>query len=517
MQIPYRRFSKYFYLRESIHATYLAYVKEQKQLGARILKESTWYKYLPKNLRSQKYIPFMECLCVKCLNFSLIVDALHALDIVVHQRSILNVVSTICPFLVHKDDLEEYPVNSSPRSLVQPFMKPTSITFGHTELAEFDYDTIKINRKGIEDITNVRQSEVKHHPDKLLITVDNIHEKIPVETVIMNSSPNCIMRNCNQCGVHKLYETIIRDNPGLCDKYNENVIWYKWSSPVEVIEGREFKCPFNKYRHNGSLGTLLNNFYISVHQMSKHLFHYKWQGIQYKELKSSLRHGEVMAVIDFGQNINHKKQREAQGGHYNRRQSAIFPFVCNYLCQKCSALVTHEIVCISDDLKHDAYAVREFEIHAIKLLRQHGVQVDSFYEWCDNCSSEFKSKSPFFLLSLMGVRIIRSYWGENHGKGPADAVIGRVSQQMHSMIARNKTSISHGMDMVLYLQSLTRDQEGPNLCQHYKKSFVYVDTIQRHLNDFQLKTIKGSRDFHCVENTGVPLTLNVRANSCMCR
>ena len=45
MQIAYRRFSKYFYLRESIHATYLAYVKEQKQLGARILKESTWYKY----------------------------------------------------------------------------------------------------------------------------------------------------------------------------------------------------------------------------------------------------------------------------------------------------------------------------------------------------------------------------------------------------------------------------------------------------------------------------------------
>ena len=166
-------------------------------------------------------------------------------------------------------------MNSSPRSVVQPFVKPTSIMFGHTELVEFDYDMIKINRKGIEDITNVRQSEVKHHPDKILITVDNIHEKIPVETVIMNSSPNCIMRNCNQRGVHKLYETIIRDNPGLCDKYNENVIWYKWSSPVEVIEGREFKCPFNKYRHNGSLGTLLNNFYISVHQMSKHLFHYK--------------------------------------------------------------------------------------------------------------------------------------------------------------------------------------------------------------------------------------------------
>ena len=66
-------------------------------------------------------------------------------------------------------------------------------------------------------------------------------------------------------------------------------------------------------------------------------------------------------------------------------------------------------------------------------------------------------KIPFFLLSLMGVRITQSYWGENHGKGPADAVIGRVSQQIHSAIIGNKTSISHGMDMVLYLQSQTRN------------------------------------------------------------
>ena len=120
MTIPYGRFNKYFHLRDLIHATYLAYAKEQKWLGARILKESTWYKYLPKNVRSQKYIPFMECLCVKYLNFSLIIDALHALDIVFHQRSILNVLSTVCPFLVHKSDLDELPVNSPPKTPVQP-------------------------------------------------------------------------------------------------------------------------------------------------------------------------------------------------------------------------------------------------------------------------------------------------------------------------------------------------------------------------------------------------------------
>ena len=78
---------------------------------------------------------------------------------------------------------------------------------------------------------------MKHDPNKFLITESNVPEKIAVETVIMNSSPNCIMRNCKQCGVHKLYQTLVQDNPDICNKYNEKVIWYQWSSPVEGING----------------------------------------------------------------------------------------------------------------------------------------------------------------------------------------------------------------------------------------------------------------------------------------
>ena len=44
MQIPNRRFAKYFYLRESIKETYKAYVKEQKELGLRVLSQSAMYK-----------------------------------------------------------------------------------------------------------------------------------------------------------------------------------------------------------------------------------------------------------------------------------------------------------------------------------------------------------------------------------------------------------------------------------------------------------------------------------------
>ena len=95
----------------------------------------------------------------------------------------------------------------------------------------------------------------------------------------------------------------------------------------------------------------------------------------------------------------------------------------------------HEICCISDDLKHDACSITAYELEAIHILEQNGCNIKTLYEWCDNCGLEFKSKYPFLLLSNMKKPIVQNYWGENHGKGPADGVTGRVSQFMQSAIA----------------------------------------------------------------------------------
>ena len=115
----------------------------------------------------------------------------------------------------------------------------------------------------------------------------------------------------------------------------------------------------------------------------------------------------------------------------------------------CSALVMYEICCISDDLKHDVFSIAAYELEAIHILEQNGCNINTLYELCDNRGPKFKSKYPFLLLSNMKNSTVHNYWGENYGKGPADGVIGRVSQFMQSAIAQGKASISHGMDMVL--------------------------------------------------------------------
>ena len=242
--------------------------------------------------------------------------------------------------------------------------------------------------------------------------------------------------------------------------------------------------------------------------------------MQYEHFRMTVEEGEVGLVMDFGQNINHRKQFEAQSSHYNQRQSTILPLVCFFKCNMCSVLVTHEICCISDDLKYDACSVKAYKLEAIHILEQNGCNIRTLYEWCDNCGLKFKSKYPFLLLSNMKKSIVRNYWGKNHGKGPADGVIGRVSQFMQSAIAQGKASISHGMDMVLYLQMcLGTSDFNPDAkkCQHVRRNFVFVDKIDHTSNKVKVKTLSGTRNFHCIKNTGSQGVLQVWRSSCMCR
>ena len=528
MQIPYRRFAKYFYLRESIKDTYTAYCKEQEALGLRILSQSGFYKNLPKNVRSQKYIPFMECLCVKCLNFAHFVEAIRSAGVQIDRRGLFSIISSVCPFLVHKDD-----ISSAPKPLKAPVqtspdedenVKKPVVQFGNLEKVFFDKTSLKSYRNVKTRISNdvsPTATPKKHDPNYYLISADNAPSDITTEVFVRNAKPACIFRDCSDCGVKSLFNKMAKDNPHLGSSLSKPVVWYKWTSFVEKLgNGEKVKRPFDRYRFDGTLQELIQVYYSNVHNMSKHYFHFKWQAYQYEQFRSSIKLGEVGIVMDFGQNINHKKQIEAQSTHFNRRQSTIFPLVCFFPCTLCNSLVTHEICCITDDLKHDAFAVRAFELQAIQILKATSVQVNHVYEWCDNCGLEFKSKLPFDVLSRMDIPITRNYWGENHGKGPADAVIGRVSQFIRSAIARGKTAISHGVDMALYLQTqkgTANYNPGQKECQHYRQTFAYVDAISRTGSNKTVQTLKGTREIHCVCNTGVPGILKVRRSSCLCR
>ena len=64
------------------------------------------------------------------------------------------------------------------------------------------------------------------------------------------------------------------------------------------------------------------------------------------------------------------------------------PTVAHYHCVKCEQLVTHEIVHITDDLKHDAHLVKLFTSRSIEVLKVNNEDVLEVIKFMDQAPSQ---------------------------------------------------------------------------------------------------------------------------------
>ena len=102
--------------------------------------------------------------------------------------------------------------------------------------------------------------------------------------------------------------------------------------------------------------------------MAEHSFMASWNYWQYKLAKRNIIEGDIILVHDFAQNYLCKHQREIQGLHWHHDQVTIMPTVAHYICATCKGMVTHEIVHVSDDMRHDAHLVKVFTERSEKVL-----------------------------------------------------------------------------------------------------------------------------------------------------
>ena len=93
---------------------------------------------------------------------------------------------------------------------------------------------------------------------------------------------------------------------------------------------------------------------------------------------------------------------EPQGSHWDHMQTVIHPIV-NYYLDKDGKLVTEEHIMNTHDLKHDKFAVREFEKRTLEHLKAKGFVPKQIIQFCDNCAGQYKSKGSFQFISESGI------------------------------------------------------------------------------------------------------------------
>lgn len=109
-------------------------------------------------------------------------------------------------------------------------------------------------------------------------------------------------------------------------------------------------------------------------------------------------------------------QDECQSAHWCYEQITIHPIVC-YYSDNLGRTVTHEVVYISDDLTHDANFVDYCFKNCINFLHKNLSlnRLNQCLQFTDGCSSQYKSKVPFFDISsyaeeLDGIKVETFFW-----------------------------------------------------------------------------------------------------------
>ena len=176
---------------------------------------------------------------------------------------------------------------------------------------------------------------------------------------------DCILHICDNCGMSKYKDSIIEKNAGIiCDKSKCFLVklWVTEMVQKQDCNTQSFlSWKFERCSYEQLVDLLIEHMEL----MAEHTFLASWNYVQYKEARRNISAGHVIFVHDFAQNYLCEQQNEAQGLHWVHQQVTLMPTVAHYHCAKCEQLVTHEIVHITDDLKHDAHLVKLFESKSI--------------------------------------------------------------------------------------------------------------------------------------------------------
>ena len=324
----------------------------------------------------------------------------------------------------------------------------------------------------------------------------------------------CIYGECDMCGEDSLRQKIIQANEDVFNR-NRSITWRKWMSTSGNSAPQ--KCQIK-----GTIKQATSEMLGMLQPLKAHLFRENWNRniFEYIRHRDNLQVGYVVQIFDFAMNFRNFHQFEVQAAYWNGTQTSIHAVINYFKCPKCPEVVTLVLAQITEDPSHDSFVARAAHDAAFRYLAEIGIPLDIILQFCDNCSSQYKSRRPFAEMARCALNIIPVYFGEKHGKSQCDGFFGRLKAWMTHRIKSGKVIINTAHDFFRYCQD---EYETPapadsSQCQHYRVKFQFLrpSDIQRHTDCDLDKAVTGTLSMYSVRNTIHPLRLKVCMTPCLC-
>ena len=463
MTLPMHRKAGQFFFRGAFSEHYGNYSGHCEKMGQRALSKSAVRRALPrKTFKVTGKIPFLMCKCSLCENSSLLHKALAYAGV---KGLPSSMVSTCLELLCRSHEEETDAI-------------PNCVT------------------------------DATHHQDAPAAGKRTVDELFKCDLA-------CLQNICKDCG--KLGDFIKNNNPGL--NMNKTMVYRQWvKQPRVSLTGRVGTMEVRVLRR-GSLLQGIAALHLAYASLPWHIFVYQWQAQMFNMCKENLGDGEVLMCMDFAQSQQFERQGEIQHAFFSRVMITMHPIVCYFKCQTgCGNLVRDEVLCLTDDQKHTSSAVKTFVDKTLAHLKQRQrLNIDKVYQFSDNNAAQYKSHKAFKIMSKRQVPIEAHYFGAQHGKGPADAFIGRFKSQLYMAIRAGELEIDTSRDVYEYATMHWAKSSTNGVCKHAQTSFLHFTGMKHPSGSGDTQTIKGTLRLHCVQNTGIPYIVRVRELSCFCR
>jgi len=328
-------------------------------------------------------------------------------------------------------------------------------------------------------------------------------------TVCSLRSFSCIDRKCSLCGVGKINDLL---QQWIQDDDRVKLSYTKWSKVTEYINGKEI-CRIRKVVASGARWELANELCNQLRSFPYHLYNCISQSSAFTKCKASLKPGQVVVVADFAENYVCRQFAEAQSAYYCRNSVTIHPFV---LIFPSTATVRRDsLVIISNDLKHDAYAVQHFMTVLGSHLQSLYPEVTDIIMWSDGCAAQYKSKLPMHNIAQsynIPFNITWNFFGSRHGKGEADGESAVVKGKLDRLVRAQHLIINDASDAFKLLRD-SGDVEIPS--GHSQRHLFYVPHHEIDRTPTDICGVPGVRRLHQAKQ-GSNSSLVYRRSSCYC-
>ncbi|KAK3753750.1 hypothetical protein QZH41_005245 [Actinostola sp. cb2023] len=342
----------------------------------------------------------------------------------------------------------------------------------------------------------------------------------------------CLMRNCDDCGVTKF----ITSNE---ERSDEVVVkWKRYEYVVVQDKNGVERRKISLVTKETSVGEMFNYFLELLKDYPYHSFMSKWQKEQFDCLVNNLPLNHIICVHDFSENYTCRSQDEIQSQYFDPNKVAIHVSIVyrhadlrtdgKQSSEDDPILIKEHIFALSDDNTQDYHFVHHTQGLILNYLRNDlHLNVEKVHEFTDGCAGQYKSKHTFGDLSCcladFGCQIDRHFFETSHAKGEQDAAGANIKHRATLAVLRRETSINSAKDLHDYLSQHFVSPTSQSTSTTLKKRVYFhipvtgEGSVNRNRQDRTFKELKGIRKLHSIQTTPSQCKFLTRHRTCMCQ